>query len=189
MRVPTLAIAAVLSLAACAAVAVFYLRGEEADRPPPGAPKVASAAELHSLAADVSRPLFWAGARPGLRYELTRTRRGKSFVRYLPDGVQAGDRRAAFLTVATYPQPRAYPVTEGSSRRRGMVRESTAGGGLAVWSRKRPNSVYLAYPGGNQLIEVFSPDAGEARRLVVAGQVGPVGEVPASEPAPRALRR
>ena len=178
-----------MSLAASAAVAVLVLRGGEESEPPPGAPRAVSAAELQSLADEALQPVYWAGTRPGVRFELTRTRRGKSFVRYLPDGVQVGDKRPAFLTVATYPQPRAYPVTQRSSRRKGMVRESTAGGGLAVWSRRRPNSVYLAYPGRDQLVEVFSPTAGEARRLVVAGQVGPVGEVPASEPAPRSLRR
>ena len=189
MRVPTLAIAAVLSVVASAAMAVVVLRGKEDHPPPPGAPKAVSAADLQSLAADSRRPIYWAGARPGVRYELTRTRRGKSFVRYLPDGVEVGDKRAAFLAVATYPQPRAYPVTERSSRRRGMRSESTAGGGLAVWSRKRPNNVYLAYPGRNQLIEVYSPDAGEGAAPGGRRPGRPVGEVSASEPAPRPLQR
>ncbi len=69
-----------------------------------------------------------------------------------------------------------------------MVRAPTPSGGLATWSRKRRSSVYLAYPGTDQLIEVFSPRAGDARRLVLARDVGPVGEVSAREPEPRSLR-
>lgn len=69
-----------------------------------------------------------------------------------------------------------------------MVRAPTPSGGLATWSRRRRSSVYLAYPGTDQLIEVFSPRAGDARRLALAGDVGPVGEVSATEPEPRSLR-
>ena len=39
----------------------------------------------------------------------------------------------------------------------------------------------------DQLVEVFSPSADDARRLVLAGDVGPIGEVAASEPEPRRL--
>ena len=158
-----------------------------AQKAAPGTPVTASLGELQAAAGKADAPIYWAGTRPGDRFELTRTKRGRTYVRYLPPGVKAGDKRAAFLTVATYPQRRAYPVTEAASRRRGMVRRSTPGGGLAVWQRRNQRSVYLAYPGSDQLVEVFSPSADDARRLVLAGDVGPIGEVAASEPEPRRL--
>lgn len=181
------ALAAVVALALTAGAIILLLSGGDAERPP-GTPTEASPAELRTLAEKAAAPIYWAGTRPGKRFELTRTRTGKVFVRYLPPGVMAGDKRPAFLTVATYPQRDAYSVTADSSRKAGMVSKPTPSGGLAVWRRKRPHSVYLAYPGGNQLVEVFSPDAEEAQRLALAGLVGPVSEVRASEPEPRSLK-
>jgi hypothetical protein len=184
----TVALAAVLGLAFAAGAIILLRAGADTGRPS-GTPTEASTAELRALAEKADAPIYWAGTRPGKRFELTRTRAGGSFVRYLPPGVRAGDKRAAFLTVATYPKRGAYAVTTESAHRAGMVREPTPGGGLAVWRRKRPSSVYLAYPGSDQLVEVFSPDAQAAQRLVVTGQVGPVAEVPAGEPKPRSLER
>ena len=177
-----------LALAAAAASAMLLHARAPADKAAePGTPVTTSLGELQAAADKADAPIYWAGTRPGDRFELTRTKGGRTYVRYLPPGVNAGDKRPAFLTVATYPQRRAYPVTEAASRRRGMVRRSTPGGGLAVWQRRNQRSVYLAYPGSDQLVEVFSPSADDARRLVLAGDVGPIGEVAASEPAPRRL--
>jgi hypothetical protein len=188
LRHRALALIAVVTLALTTGAVTLLLARSDAERLP-GTPTEASAAQLRSVAAKADAPVYWAGTRPGKRFELTRTRAGRFFVRYLPSGVKAGDRRPAFLTVGTYPQRRAYTVTDASSRRAGMVHRPTPGGGLAVWRRRRPSNVYLAYPGSDQLVEVFSPDAAAARRLVLAGVVGPVGEVPAAEPDPRTLKR
>ncbi len=177
-----------LALAAAAAASAMLISARTPTKnAAPGTPVTTSLGELQAAADKADAPIYWAGTRPGDRFELTRTKRGRTYVRYLPPGVKAGDKRAAFLTVATYPQRRAYPVTEAASRRRGMVRRSTPGGGLAVWQRRNQRSVYLAYPGSDQLVEVFSPSADDARRLVLAGDVGPIGEVAASEPEPRRL--
>ena len=46
---------------------------------PSGAePTAASVDELKSLARELGHPIYWAGARPGYTYELTRTTRGTS---------------------------------------------------------------------------------------------------------------
>jgi hypothetical protein len=48
------------------------------------------------------------------------------------------------------------------------------GGGLAVASAQRPQSVYFASPGSKVLVEVYDPSAPIARQLVVNKQVVPV---------------
>lgn len=181
-------LAAVGCLAAVASVAWVAFPTEGEHEPKAGEPVQVSVDGLREAAAGAPQPIYWAGTRPGTRFELTRTRQGKSFVRYIPDGVEAGDKRPAFLTVATYPERHAYAVAEESSRGAGMYRESTPSGGLATWRGERPSSVYLAYPGTDHLVEVFSPNPEDARRLVLGGEVGPVGESSATEPAPRPLR-
>lgn len=89
--------------------------------------------------------------------------------------------------LAGYPYPRAYAVTDESSSQEGMASATAPAGGLAVWSEKRPSSVYLAYPGSELLVEVYSPKASEARRLVLDGEVGPVDSKAAGTQAPPPL--
>ena len=169
----TLALLVVASILLTAAGAVFLLARTDEDRPL-GTPTEASVAELRELAARAATPIYWAGTSPGTRFEVTETRGDKFFVRYLPPDVDVADRRPEFLTVGTYPYPRAYAVTEESSGQEGMASASAPAGGLAVWSKKRPTSVYVAYPGSELLVEVFSPEASEARRVVLEGDLGPV---------------
>jgi len=175
----TLALATVVGLAVTAVGAAALLAGEDAGEAPPGTPREASVAQLRALAEKADAPIYWAGTAPGTRFEVTETRGGKVFVRYLPPDVKVADKRAGFLTVGTYPYRRAYAVTDESSHQKGMAQAPAPAGGLAVWSETRPSSVYVAYPGSDLLVEVFSPDAPEARRLVLEGEVGPVGREPA----------
>lgn len=145
----------------------------DAPDPEPGVPEAISSQDLRAFAEMAERPVFWAGPRPRTRLELTRNRRGSVFIRYLPAGVEVGDRRPAYTTVATYPMPGAYHATARAAQQRGSTREAAPGGGLAT-ARSGSTSVYLAYPGTDALIEVFDPSPARARELVLSGQVGPV---------------
>ena len=109
--------AAALTLAGAVA-GTLTVRGEEPQ--PPSVPVETSVAEC-ALAANTDAPIFWAGPAPGTRFEVTETDAGKVFVRYLPPNVEVGDKRPAFLTIGTYPYPRAYSVTAGRSHQRGMA--------------------------------------------------------------------
>ena len=154
-----------------------------------GVPVETTVKDLQATAASADRPIYWAGSGPGTRLELTETKAGKTFVRYLPRGVAVADKHPSFLTVATYPFRRAYAATAESSRQTTMVRARTLGGGLAVWSKKRPSNVYLAYPGSDVLVEVFSPGGMLGQRLVLAGKVSAVGDRSSPMPVPRPLVR
>ena len=178
----TLVLFTVLSIALTGAGAALLLGRDDTERQPPapapGTPAEASVTDLRALAARADGPIYWAGTAPGTRFEVTRTRAGKVFVRYLPPDVEVGDKRARFLAVATYPFRRANAAAATASSRKGMVRASAPAGGLAVWSRSRPTSVYLSYPGLDLLVEVYSPKPAQARRLVLEGAVGPVDRKP-----------
>ena len=93
------------------------------------------------------------------------------FVRYLPEGAEAGDPRPRFLTVASYAQPNAYRFLRAQSRREGWAGQTTGSGALVAYSEERPTSVYFAFPDADLQVEVFDPDRGEARRLVLAGEI------------------
>lgn len=168
--------AAAVALAAIGLAAGLLIRGEAqppSDQPLPAAET--SPGQLRSFAAAKGHAVYWAGTLPGRKLELTENRRGDVFVRYLAPDAPLGDRRPKFTTVATYPlKVGAYDVATGAASKKGMVRKKAGGGAIAVWSRQRPTSVYLAYPTSNQLVEVYDPSARKAQRLALSGEVTPV---------------
>lgn len=161
-----------LFLAAVAAAAVFAVgRDDEAPAQDPGSARSVSAAQLASFASSAGAPVYWAGPIPARTLELTRTDAG-IFVRYLPTGSAVGGSTRA-LTVATYPMQAAYATATRRAKGTGMTSTRTRNGGLAVWSKAKPTSVYVAYRGVPSLIEVYAPKAKDARTLALSGRLRP----------------
>ena len=96
-------------------------------------------------------------------------------MRYLDESAQAGDPRPLFLTVGSYPVPDAVAALRKAAAQPGVKLRQVASGGLALINIKNPTSVYLAYPGSDDQIEVYDPSPQRALRLVLSGQVKPVG--------------
>jgi hypothetical protein len=137
-------------------------------------PAVVSEAELRRLATVAGVPVYWAGTRSGTSLEVSRGTDGSFFVRYLPDGRSAGDARPA-LTVATYPRADGFDEVTGAAARADASSFELPGGGLAVADTSTRTNVHLAFPGRAYQVEVFSPVADVARRLVASGAVSPLG--------------
>jgi hypothetical protein len=138
------------------------------------APVLVSGTQLEELASATAEPLYWAGPRNGFSYELTRTADGRTYVRYLPRGVQAGDARAEFLAVGTYEHANAFPDLKLAGTRPGAVAAQLDRGGVLVSSTDRPRSVYFAYPGQRIQVEVYAPPGTSARSLVQQGKITPI---------------
>ena len=134
----------------------------------------ASVQELRALSAARNHPVYWAGPRSAVTYELTRAPGGHVFVRYLPPAAKVGTDHP-YLTIGTYPINDAFAATKALSKDASSVRVAVGNGGVAFYARARPTNVYLAYPGGNIQVEVYDPAAGAARRLVAANRIVPVG--------------
>lgn len=164
----------VLVAAAAAAAAFLWFAGDDAAPDVrAGVPVSVSADELASYAEETDATVYWAGAIPSRELELTATRAG-TYVRYLSPGYEVGDERR-LLTIATYPLQNAFATATARAGNAQMASAKTPGGGLAVWSRARPTSVYVAFPQVGQLIEVYSPKSGEATGLARSGDIVPVG--------------
>jgi hypothetical protein len=133
-----------------------------------------SAPELQRLAGSGTEPVYWAGRRDGFSYELTRSASGRTYVRYLPQGVAAGDGRAGFLTVATYAVDNAYGKLRLVAAQPASKAVRLHDGGLAVFGARRPTSVYLAFPRSAYQVEVYAPAAAEARRVALSGAIKPI---------------
>jgi hypothetical protein len=144
---------------------------------PPRTPAGSTAAtvkQLKARAIALGHPIYWAGTNPATTYELTETNNGSVYVRYLPQGVQVGSPLPDYLTIGTYPQKGALGILKATAAKNHVPTIKLADGGLAFVDKKRPTSVYVAYPNVDLQIEVFDPAAGRARLLVTSGQIAPV---------------
>jgi hypothetical protein len=136
-------------------------------------PALVSQERLEELSSP-AEPIYWAGPKQGFSYELTRSADGRSYVRYLPGGVAAGDRRSEFLVVGTYERPHAFGDLKRAGTRSGAGFAKLAGGGGLVFSKARPQSVYFSYPGSRGQVEVYAPSGERARTLVLRGKITPI---------------
>jgi hypothetical protein len=160
-------------LVAATVAGFLFLRGDDrSNQSLAGAPAAVSAERLATLASSQAGPVYWAGPISARKLELTTTGSG-TFVRYLPLSTSVGDSGRA-ITVATYPLRNAFATAVSRSKSPQMTSRETAAGGLVVWSRTRPTSVYLAFPGVPHLVEVYAPDAVQARTLALSGRIRPV---------------
>jgi hypothetical protein len=168
------AVVAVVAAAAFLAWLLVKDDGGSSNKAAESLPVAASATELRRLAESAGHPVYWAGKRPGYTYELTRTESGSVYIRYLPPGVEVGDKRPDFLTVGTYQLRGAYAGIRREAKREGAVSRRLPGGGLAVANEQRRKSVHFAYPDSGLQVEVYAPSPNVARELVFDGRIRPV---------------
>jgi hypothetical protein len=139
------------------------------------AAEIVSPAELRAVAQRLGRPVYWAGTRPGAKIEFTESSDGSTFVRYLTGSAAAGDKRSAFVVVATYAQANAYDRVRSIARRKHFHVEQLADGAVAVTEPSTPRNVHLAFRSRPYQVEVYAPQAAAARRIARSGAVEPVG--------------
>ena len=160
--------------AAATLVALFLLGGGHKSTALPrtnSGPVLVSQAQLEQLAEATAFPVYWAGPREGYSYELTRAANNRTYIRYLPHGIKAGDPRPGFLVVGSYEEPRSFASLRHAAKSKGTVSLSIANGGIALFSSARPTSVYFSYPGARYQVEVYDPSADAARKLVLGGSI------------------
>ena len=130
--------------------------------------------QLRGLPGQAGHRVYWAGSPAGFTHELTQTTDGNVYIRYLPSSVPVGTKRPDYLTVGTYPRRKAFSELRGLARRPGSVSFEVRRGGLAVFSRDRPNSIYVAFPKQDLQVEVYDPSARTARQLALTGRIRPI---------------
>jgi hypothetical protein len=141
-------------------------------QPAATAPVVMTAPALHRYALAGHR-VYWAGPRPRTTYEVSESADGDTSIRYLPAGAAVG-MRTSFRTVVTSAFPDAFAIVRTYGRAGGSVRVSVRHG-VAFYSRAKPTTVYLAFRGVPDEIEVSDPAPGAAIALVRSGRIRPIG--------------
>jgi hypothetical protein len=137
----------------------------------PAAPKphpvAASGRTLAAKVAAAGHPVYWLGSRRGDKYEVTLLPNGRVYLRYLPRTAPIGT-DVVYLTVGTYPVKNAYAITSSAARQPNAVKIPVKGA-VAFYSKSRPQSVYVAFPGVDEQIEIYDPTPLAAVPLVAAG--------------------
>jgi hypothetical protein len=135
--------------------------------------EAASLATLRALPGLLGHPVYWAGQRAGVTYELTRTPDGRVYIRYLTGGAKVGSPLPDFLTIGTYVVPNAEAALRTAAAQPGAIRIPFQDG-FAFYNRARPTSVYFAASGSGVQVETYDPSAAVARRLVESGAITPI---------------
>ena len=164
----------VLSVALIAAVVVWLVHGGDDSATAAGEPETVTVSQLSDFAAEQGTPVYWLGPRRNESYELTDAPSGRVYIRYLTGGAEAGDERADFVTVATYPGDGIAALRKAAREQQGAKLGKTDDGAVLLIDPTSPNNAHLAYPGANLQVEVYSPVPGEALRLAARGAVRPV---------------
>lgn len=173
-----LAALAIAVLVMAVLVGWLLLRGGDggAAAPTPNSgPVLLNEAQLVRFAAQGNEPIYWAGPKSNVSYEVTAASGGRTFVRYLPRGVEAGDPRADFLVVGTYTGQTAFADLKRAAKRDGAISLPIDHHGLVVYSERNAKSVYFGYPERRLQVEVYAPSQLTPRTLVLDGKIVPVG--------------
>ena len=164
--------AAIVLVLAVVLVAWLVLR-DSGDSKSSGA-RAVSVSQIRNLAQSIGHPVFWVGPRAGSTYELTRQSNGTIILRYLPQGAKVGDKKP-YLSVATYPFPGAFPAVEKAARKSDSGSFKIPDDGLAVFAKRYPQSIHVAYPGTGYQVEVYDPGRGSAAALLKSGKLTALG--------------
>jgi hypothetical protein len=178
LRRTRLTIGVVVALAIAAVLIAWAVVGRDsahdqssAQSPQQISPVGLSASGLRTLATAVGQPIYWAGAKKGYLYELTRTREGNVYIRYLPPGVKAGAKGANYLVIVTYPYRNALQALKNIANGHEIA---IPRGGIALVDKSHPTSVHLAYPGSEYEMEVYDPSPARSLEVARSGDVRPV---------------
>jgi hypothetical protein len=137
-------------------------------------PIEASVDRLLQLSSVVGHPVYWAGAEPGKKYELSINSDQNILIRYLDRDVPIGSKDVSSLTIGTYPVPDATAALKGQANKPGATTDTAPGGGFVLTNSSAPQSVYIAYPNSNVEIEVYDPKPQRALTLATSGAIVPV---------------
>ena len=137
--------------------------------------EIVSVDELREKAAEQEGSVYWAGEQEGAEIEFSQPQAGRTYVRYLTGGAEAGDPKAEFLTIGTYVFKDAAKALKEQAKLPNGVLASAPGGGVVFFNTTHPQSVYLAYPGEEVQIEVYDPNPKRSLGLVSSGLIVPVG--------------
>jgi hypothetical protein len=176
-----IALAALIAVVLIVALAFDIFSGddsssEEASKPGGNVVGLSESA-LIARAGSFEHPVYWVGGRVGTEsYELDKASTGNVYIRYLTGGAQAGDPRAEFLTVGTYPVAEASKALHEGAKTAEEGQTLSQHEGFEVLSSPQSTNAYVVFDDQPELqVEIYSPQPGEAAELATSGALKPLG--------------
>ncbi|MEI8066672.1 MAG: hypothetical protein WCH42_04995 [Actinomycetes bacterium] len=136
----------------------------------PFGPALVNQLELSNVHTTVKHSVYWAGTIANSSYELTITKSGSVYVRYLAAGVTAGSPEAS-LTIGSYPKTGAFEQLQTWGKAAGALTVKDKGGALVYRQTATSKNAYFAFKNSALLVEVFSPVPNAAFDLIQSGKV------------------
>jgi hypothetical protein len=136
----------------------------------PFGPEIVSADDVKKAVSTVGHALYWVGEKTNHQIEMTITKNGSVYIRYLPLGVKVGTKEQ-FLTIATYSDLNGYAHVQASAKNVGTISQADSAGAFVVESSKDSLNAYFAYNNYPIQVEVFTTTPGKAWNLIQTGQV------------------
>jgi hypothetical protein len=167
-------VGAVIVLVLAVALILWLILRDDGDSSSSSSAKAVSADQISKLAESVGHPVYWVGPKSGYTYELRRESNGTIIIRYLPRGAKVGDKKP-YLSVATYPFPGAFPAVQKAATKSDSGSFKIPEGGVAVFTKRYPQSIHVAYPGTSNQVEVYDPRPGSAAATLKSGQLTAFG--------------
>lgn len=199
VRQVRLAIAAVIAVAVIVVLAVKVLGGDDGGDSGDvqaiaanSVPISYSASDLEAQADNLPHAAYWVGPRDGVSgYELTvippqpassnATCKADAndapciYVRYLTGDAAVGDKRADYITVASYSLPGAQDALKSTADGDPSQTLNDEGGYSSLTGGDDDNAYVVFDDEPDIQVEVFSPSSGEADNLVSSGEVERLG--------------
>ncbi len=136
----------------------------------PFGPVLVNQLELANVHRTVKHSVYWAGALANSSYELTITKNGSVYVRYLAAGVAAGSTEES-LTIGSYAKTGAYELLQSWGKKAGAIALKDKGGALVVRQSANAKNTYFAFKNSPLLVEVFSPLPNASFDLIQSGKI------------------
>jgi hypothetical protein len=145
---------------------------------PPGAhvgPEIDSPGKLAYVQRALHQPVYWLGTQTGRRIEFEKMPNGNVFLAYLPAGVNSSGDRTKYLVIGTYPVRDATKGLKAVAKAVGGEILDRKDGAIVLITPKHPKSAFIAYPKANFEVEIYSPNAQEARTLAQSDKLQLIG--------------
>lgn len=171
------------TLAICLALAVGVIvwliaSGGEGEEPAGTAvtgARIVDEGELAGIEDDFGHPVYWVGEVEGAELKANEAPGGSVLLRYIDEGTEAARTGADSLAVGSYAIPSPRKALNAFANQPGATVRRSPELGKVVTSARTLKSAYFVDPANTVQVEVYDPEPKRALRLVLSGQVQPVG--------------
>ena len=136
----------------------------------PLGPEIVSPDTIRKTVSYLGHALYWEGEKANQQLELSITKDGSAYIRYLPLGKKAGS-KGNYDSVTTFSDANAYAHLQTKAGKSGAISAADNGGAFVVEDSKNSLTASFAYKNYPIRIEVQTNTPGRAWDLIQTGVI------------------